>query len=157
MKRRRAGLSEVIAAMLILVIAVTIGTIFFAYGSTALSLTQSGFVQQTALSRDKLEERLVITHVFHNSSSPDISVFIGVFNYGMRSVTISTVFLNTSNVYEGSELSVWNVDRTSVLSGGRVLVGELAWIKVSDDLDAGVYRIIVVSERGNGFEARHEI
>ena len=165
MKRQRTGLSEVIAALLILVISVTIGTIFFAWGTSALNLTQSGFIQQTALSRDKIEERITVTSIYYNSSNQ--TLYIGVFNYGRRAATIDAVYVNLTAYAYGvgtDEFSVCDPDDAektacSAPSDGNVIqVGELVWIRFTDLILAEdkFVAITLATERGNSYELLFE-
>ena len=173
MNRQRAGLSEVIAALLILVISVTIGTIFFAWGTTVLGLTESGFIQQTALSRDKIEERITVTSIF-NVTEPDSvwddpldsdnDLYIAVFNYGRRSAELATVYFGSDDLtpydFGSAEFLVCDKERSSCSSAGDsnvVSVGELAWILIEEpnasNLAKGTtYRVIITTERGNSYE-----
>jgi len=172
MNRRRAGLSEVIAALLILVIAVAIGTIFFAYGTTVLGLTESGFIQQTTIRRDKVEERITVTSMFNlteYTSGPGWNnLYIAVFNYGRRSAELDTVYFGsealTPYLYDSAEFSVCDEERSSCSSAGDsnvVSVGELAWIKIEDLTDSELakdmtYTVVITTERGNSYELLFE-
>ena len=148
MNRQRAGLSEVIAALLILVISVAIGTIFFAWGTSALNLTQSGFIQQTALSRDKIEERITVTSVFYNTTV-SANVSIAVFNYGERAATIDTVYLNQTPY----DFDVLYANRSTDFSSNMIPVGELVWIRIPVVGLAGTTSTITLAtERGNSYE-----
>lgn len=177
MNRQRAGLSEVIAALLILVISVAMGTIFFAWGTTVLGLTESGFIQQTTLSRDKVEERITVTSIF-NATEPDSvfdlpldsdnDLYIAVFNYGRRSAELATVYFGSDDLtpydFDSAEFFVCDEERSSCSSSGDsnvVSVGELAWILIEEpnasNLEKGTtYTVVITTERGNSYELLFE-
>ena len=163
MKRGRRGLSEVIAAMVILLISVLLGTLFFAFGSAALDLTQSGFIQQTALSRDRLEERITVTSIFNVTEGANNTLYIAVFNYGKRGAELETVFVGSDSLtaYEfGASVNNFTVcepDNRSICNlSNLVNVRELVWIFIEDPLggltSGTTYRVVVATARGNSFE-----
>ena len=141
MNRQRAGLSEVIAALLILVISVAMGTIFFAWGTTVLGLTESGFIQQTTLSRDKVEERITVTSIFSREGSVYglNDLYIAVFNYGRRTAELETVYFGSDDLtayeFEGTPdfFSVCDAERSPCDLSNAVQVGDRVWIR-SDEL-----------------------
>lgn len=152
-ERGRAGLSEVIAALLILLVSITLGTMFFTYGTAVLGATQSEFIRETALSRDKVEERVTVASTFYNSTED--SLYVAVFNYGRRTATLATLYVNqTAYEYGSPDLAILGADRVTSLSSNQIQVGSLAWIRVDGLLleDDEVYTITLATERGNSYE-----
>ncbi|NIM44753.1 MAG: hypothetical protein GTN80_09110 [Nitrososphaeria archaeon] len=139
--RDRRGISEVISAILIIMVAIAIGLGLFAYTTGVFGTTQSNFLLEAQTRKATVLERFVNTASYWNEtdSSP---IYFAIYNYGKREMTIAAIYVE-------SEEKV-----PQFLDGDVTLkVDEIRWIKVGvpeNDLDS--YHIVVVSGKGNRIE-----
>lgn len=135
MRRSRRGISEIVAALLMVLIVVSIGAALFSYSSMYFSSATIAANTNVVLEQLAMSEHFTILDVWFNSS-PGITS-IAVYNYGEVEVEVAAVFVN-GTLYTASTV---------------VGVGEVKWVNISmAGLSGEVYRIKVVSSRGNSYE-----
>ena len=170
---RRRGVSEVVATLLMLAIVVVLGTMVFAFGSTAFSQFSQGFSNLIGLKTNQLQETYVVEYVQFNGTSPTLTVVATVRNVGtipteIASIAISNLtdacfapatcsqFLEFSGsqihdaVPNPSDVGVYTCATVPGTAYYAVEVGQACSFRVAYTWVSGTaYNIVVSSARGN--------
>jgi len=138
--RDKRGVSEIIASLIIILIAAVAGVALYSYSLSAFSSSSNSFQIETSQKEERARERLLITTVW-NSTSDYMNVT--VLNYGKNELVIDAVYIN------GIQVSA------SAYTDGRgvpVAKGNLISVKFTSPVSivsGQSYEIIVVGERGS--------
>ncbi|NIM44835.1 MAG: hypothetical protein GTN80_03225 [Nitrososphaeria archaeon] len=142
----RKGVSEVVSSLLVLIIAISIGIGLFSFGMSVFGSNQSSFVSRTELRKEILLERFVDAGGYYNAS--DNALEFVILNYGMKEVTIASIYVNNEVIDEPLEKPRFLPDGDPLIK-----VHGMKWVRVEVPPDASEpFTVVVVSERGNSVE-----
>jgi flagellin-like protein len=128
---RRAGVSEVVASLLLLLIVLSLSVLVFLYGVGALRLSQSILSYEFFTERRTLRERLTIVDVWFHDGVASVAVF----NHGPTPVRVVGLYVNDTPL--------------KVEEPVEVEAGCLSWVNASLSYQLGaVYRVKVTTELG---------
>lgn len=143
---KRAGVSTIIAELMLLAVVVALGTIVYALASNAFGNFGLGFAGAVSNAGDSLSERIVVEQVTFspcpNGSNQQACLYVR--NVGQEEVTIVALYVTdqTTNVFVGSQ---------SI--NAQILVGSFRPIGVSIQgftvQHAHAYGFTVATSRGN--------
>ena len=129
------GLSEIVSALLLTIIVLSVFSILYVFMNNYFSERKSILHLIYSSNVEKLLERITIAYTFYNDSG----LFLCIYNYGYVNAEISLLFINDTLV-----------DKDSI-APLKLPVNELTIVHVNVTLDQGVYYVKIVSERGNTY------
>jgi archaellum component FlaF (FlaF/FlaG flagellin family) len=134
----RRGVSETIAALLMLFIATAAGTILYTYSSKTFGIAFEGFKDRTSTYEEIAKERFEIISVWSDESSEKVNVT--VMNCGKIDVVLDAAYVNGKPV-------------TQFLAGKgvRVSSAQLVNLEFTSPVDIvrnSTYLLVIVSKRG---------
>ena len=136
----KKAVSEIVASLILISIAASIGITLYIYSLTLFSGTRSN-MENTIISTElKEKERFTVTYVLYDSSQDKLYIYI--YNYGEVEMTVSTVYINTQ---------IANQTKV-IIPAGNIFCYTISNVQASGLLTGGIERLIVVSERGNRYE-----
>jgi len=104
-KKSNAAVSEIIGAVIMLVILlVAFSFVYVYYSSTAQSQSQSVIQQYES---GEIKAGQLVSLIYHWESSTGGTVMIGLYNFGFYNVTLGQVFVN------GTQQSSWTLANTN--------------------------------------------
>ena len=134
------AVSEIVASLILILIAASIGTTLYAYSLTLFSSTRSNMENTIMDTELREKEQFTVTHVLYDSFHDKLYIYI--YNYGEVEMTVSTVYINTQIA-----------NQTKVLiPAGNISCYTISNVEASGLLTGGIERLVVVSERGNRYE-----
>jgi len=136
----KKAISEIVASLILISIAASIGITLYIYSLTLFSGTRSN-MENTIMSTElKEKERFTVTYVLYDSSQDKLYIYI--YNYGEVEMTVSTVYINTQ---------IANQTKV-IIPAGNIFCYTISNVQASGLLTGGIERLVVVSERGNRYE-----
>jgi len=132
----KLGLSEIISALLLTMIALSIFSILYIFLSNYFTERKSILHSIYSSNIERLLERVTIAYAFYNDSG----LYLCIYNYGYVDAKIVLLFINDTLV------------DNSLITPLELPVDELTIVHVDVSLNQGVYYIKIVSERGNSYE-----
>jgi len=136
----KKAISEVVASLILISIAASIGITLYIYSLTLFSGTRSSMENTIMNTELKEKERFTVTYILYDSSLDKLYIYI--YNYGEVEMTVSTVYINTQIA-----------NQTKVLiPAGNIFCYTISNVEASGLLTGGIERLVVVSERGNRYE-----
>jgi flagellin-like protein len=150
-KMNRKGVSEIISALLLILLAVTLGMIMVTYSMDVFNSAESNFDLKVTSEKERIEERLVITKILDYTDGQS-KIDISIYNFGERTVEISDVYVDM----ETTDFKIYEIDGTLV-PDNIITTGELQWINCNglpDPLPSEV-SIIISTGRGNTYEVTY--
>lgn len=137
--RDKKGVSEVVASLLMVLIAVSLGTALYSYSLNVFSSSGNSFLSNMNIKIERAQERFTVVAVWWAVTSNQMN--ITVLNYGKIDLIIDIVYIDRTpvSVYQDGQ-------------GETVRTEELISIKFTSPIsiqDGQVYEITVVSKRGN--------
>ena len=136
----RKAVSEVVASLMIIAIATSVGLGLYIYSLSLFSTIKTDTERSISSATYRVEEKFIITYTYYDESNNILQVYI--YCYG----DIETKIVG---VYVDSEL----VNQTKL----TILPEEIKEYRINVSLASGTHSIIVVSERGNKYETRFEV
>jgi len=94
----KRGVSEAIAALLMMVIAIAAGTMLYAYSATTFGTAYSQFNDRTSTNEDRAKERFAVLSIW-SRQSPD-QVNVTVINYGEIDLALDAAYVNGTPVQQ---------------------------------------------------------
>jgi archaellum component FlaF (FlaF/FlaG flagellin family) len=134
----RRGVSETIAALLMLFIATAAGTILYTYSSKTFGIAFESFKDRTSTYEEIAKERFKIISVWSDESSEKVNAT--VMNCGKIDIVLDAAYINGKPV-------------TQFLAGKGVRVSSAQLINLEftspvDVVRNSTYLLVIVSERG---------
>lgn len=127
----RRGVSEAIAALLMMVIAIAAGTMLYAYSATTFGTAYSQFSDRTNTNEDMAKERFAVLSIWSSTNQVNATVM----NYGEIDLMIDAAYLNGTRVLSSVQL--------------KLSSGQLIGLKFASTIQQGkTYVLIIVSKRG---------
>ena len=140
--RNKRGVSEIIASVILILIASSAGILAYSYSIGAFSSSTSFFQSDTILKEQQAQERFAIIAVWLNSSNPPNQLMnLTVLNYGKIGLTINSVYLNWTRVTK-----YWAGNGTTIGIGALIGVDFTSPISIQS---GSAYNVIAVSTRGS--------
>ncbi|MDG6974081.1 MAG: hypothetical protein JRM82_01775 [Nitrososphaerota archaeon] len=99
--KKRRGVSEIIATLLILAIVVVLGTVVFAFGSAAFANWSEGFGNLIGLKTSQLQESFIVEYVQFNGTYPAQNVVVTVRNVGSITTEVSSIAISNLTSFTG--------------------------------------------------------
>jgi flagellin-like protein len=93
-RTRRAGISEIVGSLLLLLVIVSLSATIFAFATNSFGNLGGGFQNLFTTSGNALSERLVIEQVTFNESGGNLGANIYVRNVGGIPSTIAAIYVN---------------------------------------------------------------
>ncbi|RLG60795.1 hypothetical protein DRN86_01605 [Candidatus Geothermarchaeota archaeon] len=135
----KRGVSEIIASLIIITIAIGLGSGLYIYSLKFFADFRSSMGTKLSLATAKADERFIITYSYYNSTDSTLHVFI--YSYGDIEARIVAIYVNGQHF---EKETIVNPD-------------EIKELTVSISLSSGTYKVKVVSERGNSYEKYVEV
>ncbi|NIM44749.1 MAG: hypothetical protein GTN80_09085 [Nitrososphaeria archaeon] len=153
--RDRRGVSEVLSAILIILIAVSMGLGLFTYSTGVFGTTQGNFLSEAQTRKEKVEERFTSTAAYWEGSDGggNNSIYFAIYNYGKTEVTIAAVYVNAVSIekhnlkFQGEDGEWKEVPETGCL----IKIYGVTWFKVETSA-LSHSTVVVASRRGNTVE-----
>ncbi len=142
LRSRRAGISEIVGALLLLLVVVGLSATVFAFATNGFGNLSAGFSNLFSTSGSALSERVVVEQVTFNESGSSLGANIYVRNVGGNPATIAAIYV--TNVTSSTLVL------SSQLSQPQMNVGTFQNIAVRFTPDRGsVYAFTIATTRGN--------
>jgi flagellin-like protein len=93
-RSRKAGISEIVGSLLLLLVIVSLSATIFAFATTGFGNLGSGFSSLFSSSGNALSERVVIEQVTFNESGSKLGANIYVRNVGGIPSTVAAIYVN---------------------------------------------------------------
>ena len=135
------GVSEILAALMMIVIVSGIGVGIYVYSVGYMMGTTSAFSETTRINTRAIRERVVVVDVIFKNTGTGAEVAVALYNYGRVPVIIQTMFLN------GTMLAVNGPE--------EVLPGDMIWFNGTAPVaipGGSVCHLKVVSAMGSVYE-----
>jgi len=136
----KRAVSEIVASLILISIAASIGITLYIYSLTLFSSTRSDMENTIMNTELKEKERFTVTYVLYDNSQDKLYIYI--YNYGEVEMTVSTVYINAQ---------IANQTKV-IIPAGNIFCYTISNVQASGLLTGGIERLIVVSERGNRYE-----
>lgn len=107
-RKRRAGVSEIIGALLMLLVVVGLSTVIFAFATNSVGAFSTNFSNLFSSSSSALTERLVVEQVTFNETGTSLGANIYVRSVGSLPVTAAAVYatnVTTNSLFLSKQLS----------------------------------------------------
>jgi flagellin-like protein len=151
---KRHGISEVVAALLLLVITVAMFGLFYTYYVGSIGASGQGVSHQIATNTNLSNELLSMTYYTVSPSANTVTLYL--FSYGPGTIDLLPTSLchcellsTTAYAATGSTLTVNGVSATSLAPGQ---LGVLTLTFPSGDVpSSGVFNIVILDAIGNDF------
>ncbi len=136
MRRRRRGVSEVVATLALVAITLAAMAIYVQAFNTYFAGETGLLTGIFRMGAEQNYERLSIIYLFQNDTSlEDARLYISVYNYGTRNATIVKVVIDTS---------------TLEYTPSMVRTGEMAILKLNQTVSLNTVHVIsIITERNN--------
>jgi hypothetical protein len=137
MMRTRAGISELYASLMLLILISTMGSIVYSYTVETTIKYQENFIESESRESERILERFTVVSTLCNSSD---LLNITVLNYGEFDTTIVEIYVNdliVNNYYAGGNEDI-----------GPLELKEVSFQSPTPLIDGEQYTIIVVSKKG---------
>lgn len=134
----KRGVSEIIASLIIVLIATVAGAALYSYSLSTFSSSSSSFQLQTDQREEQARERFSIIVVWWDTAN---QLNVTVLNYGKIELAIDAVYI------DGTKVSTYT---TGI--GETITIGNIVSVKFTPPipiLDGQTYEIIAVTERGS--------
>lgn len=140
MQLSKRAVSEVIASIIIITIAVAVGTGLYVYSLTYFSTIKSSAELDFSAAISREREKFNLLNYYYDDSTNTLHLYI--YNYGEVETKIVNVYIDENQVY-----------------GGEILIksSELREVSFKVTLSTGIHSIAIISERGNRYEGFIEI
>jgi hypothetical protein len=138
MMRARAGISELYASLMLLIIISTMGSIVYSYTMETTLSYQENFIENEARETERILERFTIVSVFWNTQNDDLN--ITVLNFGEFDTTVVKIYVNdviVSGYYTGLNENI-----------GPLQLKEISFQSPISIIEGEQYTIIIVSKKG---------
>jgi hypothetical protein len=138
MMRARAGISELYASLMLLIIISTMGSIVYSYTMETTLSYQENFIENEARETERILERFTIVSVFWNTQNDDLN--ITVLNFGEFDTTVVKIYVNdviVSEYYAGLDKNI-----------GPLQLKEISFQSPIPIIEGEQYTIIIVSKKG---------
>jgi len=132
----RRGVSEIISALLMILIAASLGVTIYLFFTIQFSTEVSNLTNLYEYRNDVLATKFKVTWSYYLSTNNTLVIY--VYNYGDKVVEIDSVYIDG--------------DRYVFDPPTRVLVDEVEKLTIMVSLDSGFHDIRVVSDIGVGYE-----
>ena len=133
--RDKRGVSEIIASLIIVLIASVAGVALYSYSLSSFSSSSSTFQLQTSQKEERARERFSIISVWWDTED---LLNLTVLNYGKIEIAIDAVYI------DGTQVTV-NEGRGTVIVPGKK---DHVKCTKTDLTQSETYEILAVSERG---------
>jgi flagellin-like protein len=142
-KRRKQGISEIIASLLMIVVVVGLSATVFAFATNGFSNLGNNLSNLFGNSANALSERIVVEQVTFNETGAKLGANLYVRNDGLNPVTISAVYV--SNITASKFVLSYTVSPAKQINSGSFAI-----IAVTFTPDVGsTYALTVASQLGN--------
>ena len=135
------GVSEVVSALLMILIASSIGVALYLFFTTQFSIQVENYTRMISYSEETLNTRFRVTWVTYDDASGNLTLYI--YNYGDTVIKIDSVYIDGVRYVVDPPREIL-VDRIEVVS---IIVG----------LEEGPHRIRVVADNGVGYEFEYRV
>jgi len=132
----RHGLSEIVSALLLMVIALSVFSILYVFINSYFTERKSLLYLIYNVNLEKLWERVTIVYTLYNSSG----LYICIYNYGYVDAEISLLLINGTLI------------DNNLIYPRKLPVNRLTIVHVNKVLSKGIYYIEIISGRGNRYE-----
>jgi hypothetical protein len=113
--KKRAALSEVISALILSGVVLSIGGMLWSYSLGASTLIAEDYVNGTLSLVNEITERFTVEHMSH--STDNLTVNIWVYNYGDVDIIVDfyvTVDTNNTGQFLGEEIVAGDIKRVEI-------------------------------------------
>lgn len=132
----RKGVSEIISALLMILIAASLGVTIYLFFTLQFSTEVSNLTNLYEYRNDVLATKFKVTWSYYLPSNNTLVIYI--YNYGDRVVEVDSIYIDG--------------ERYVVSPPRRILVDEVERLTIVATLDSGFHDIRVVSDIGVGYE-----
>lgn len=160
--RSKRAVSNVIATILLINIAVASGVLLYAWANGMFSAWIEGSKLGFQSRGERMDENISLENIrYHNATDSTYKFNITVRSVGSRDVWVAAIYLNASNVFDQVDW-VWNSDGdtvTKVVSGGlhagtyHLVIGDsltFTFDEVTPSFQEGdMLVVVIVTERGS--------
>ena len=136
--RDKRGVSEIIASLIIVLIASVAGTALYSYSLSAFSSSSSSFQLQSDQREEQARERFSIIVVWWDTAN---QLNVTVLNYGKIELAIDAVYI------DGTQVSTYTSGKGETIAKGSIV--SVKFTSPVSILDGQTYEIVAVSERGS--------
>lgn len=112
----RRGVSEVVAAVVLTAVTLTVGSVIWAFAQSATIAATNDYINGTFTTMKDIIERFTVEHV----STASTQLYVWVYNYGTQSI-VADVYANATH-YNGITYTVQSTMGTTIVSGSLVEV-----------------------------------
>jgi len=142
-KRKKQGISEIIASLLMIVIVVGLSATIFAYATNGFSGLGSNLSNLFGNSANALSERVVVEQVTFNETGAKLGVNLYVRNDGVNPAIIAAVYI--TNVSASKFVLSYTLSPTKQINSGSFQI-----IAVTFTPDVGTtYSFTIATQLGN--------
>lgn len=142
-RRKKQGISEIIASLLMIVIVVGLSATIFAYATNGFSGLGSNLSNLFGNSANALSERVVVEQVTFNETGSKLGVNLYVRNDGVNPTIVAAVYI--TNVTASKFVLSYTLSPTKQINSGSFQI-----IAVTFTPDVGTtYSFIIATQLGN--------
>ena len=142
-KRRKQGISEIVASLLMIVVVVGLSATVFAFATNGFSNLGSNLSNLFGNSANALSERIVVEQVTFNETGSHLGANLYVRNDGLNPATIAAVYV--SNITASKFVLSYTVSPANQINSGSFSI-----IAVTFTPDVGTtYALTLASQLGN--------
>jgi len=136
---RGRGVSEVVSSALLFMIAVSLGSMIYAFYYTQISIQNQRYSIAMERIMKNIETDFALVHSYYNTSTDTLTLFI--YNFGERDVRLDSVYIDGSRF----------VERVTITPD------DLVRIDISVSLTSGDYRVVLVTVEGFSYEGEVKV
>ncbi len=138
--KKKLGVSEIVAAMMLLLITVAIGTALYLYLYSRAIAYQQSVTQELIAEEVRSEQQLTILLVYGNSTTNTIVLYLAT---GNMPVELDGIYVNNTLAYNSpTNLSASSISKVTVNSPIPLAPGEIVYVKI---VYAGGYSYVEAS------------
>lgn len=101
---KRAGISPVIASIILSAMVLVVGAGVWSYSNSAASVIASDYANETIEMVSTIQERFVIEHEYFNNNTHTLSLWI--YNYGEVAIKINTIITIDNTNYPNNSIAI---------------------------------------------------
>ena len=138
--RKRAGLSEVISALILSGVVLSIGGMLWSYSLGASTVIADDYINGTLSLVSEITERFTVEHV--SQSGDNLTIYVWVYNYGNVDIIVDTyVTVDTNNTgkFLTAEILAGSIEKISVPMDDALGVNNEVTIQVYSRRQNSVY------------------